>query len=312
MLAKEKIGNASQTRLPGFLVIGGMKCGTTTLHGDLELHPDICCGTKELNALTDRSGRAVTDIYQKSFASGHTDQLYGDVSTTYAMLPDHAGVVERAAKLLGPDLKLIYVVREPIARTISHHQHMMNSGSEQRMNPDVNLEIQRNSSLIDYSRYAYQIEPWLEKFGREQVCLVRFEDYINDRGGSLDILFKFLELRPHDVLPHESGANRGDTRLTAGSKIFKLYQTQFFKNVLKPYTPPSARSFFRRLLLKPAVQSYIAPSKKTIDQIYNAVHDDAKRLAGLFGHKTPLWDLDLARRKFSGVLTDESLSRVQR
>ena len=127
--------------LPNFFVIGAMKSATTTIHQDLSLHPDIDCGQKELNALTLQPNlEQIRNTYRSNFKQPDA-VIRGDVSTTYSMIPEHQGVPEKALELCGPDTKIVYVVREPIARTMSHHQHMMNWNGDGKMGPDINHEV---------------------------------------------------------------------------------------------------------------------------------------------------------------------------
>src|SRR5262245_60208451 len=107
-------------RLPNFLVIGAMKSGTTTFYHDLAAHPDVFLAEKELGAL---SRDVATVEYASYFKRAKPEQLCGDVSTTYSMCPDVSGVADRAKKNLSRNTKIIYLVREPVARAISHHYH---------------------------------------------------------------------------------------------------------------------------------------------------------------------------------------------
>jgi hypothetical protein len=158
--------SAPATRLPDFLIIGAMKAGTTTLYHDLMRHPRIFLPeVKEPDALlsdnifTSRNLRK----YAQFFHPASLDQLCGEASTTYTKRPTFEGVADRALRLLGENLKLIYIVRNPLQRTLSHHRFLYQLGL---MEKDINRVIRSDPTLIDYSRYAMQIEPWLATFGR--------------------------------------------------------------------------------------------------------------------------------------------------
>jgi Sulfotransferase domain len=144
-------------RLPDFLVIGAMKSGTTTFYHDLAGHPHVYLADKELGALT-------RDIsapqYAAHFKHARINQLCGDVSTGYSMLPDVTGVVERAARQLSPRAKILYLVREPVQRAISHHYHYISLRPDDRMEPDIDACVRKYSSLTDYGRYGEQLEHW--------------------------------------------------------------------------------------------------------------------------------------------------------
>ncbi len=117
-------------RLPDFLIIGAQKAGTTTLYRDLLANPAIFLPIDkepgnlcEDDLLTD-TGRSA---YARHFANASTDQLCGEATTSHTKRPDVLGVPARARRLLGDKLKVIYLVREPISRIISHHHHELTS-----------------------------------------------------------------------------------------------------------------------------------------------------------------------------------------
>ena len=83
------------------------------------------------------------------------------------MLPDHQGVAQRAARFLSKETQIVYLVREPVSRAISHHRHMNAWHGPGKMNADIDASAQEHSSLVDYSCYATQLEPWRDAFGDE-------------------------------------------------------------------------------------------------------------------------------------------------
>ena len=287
------------SQLPHFIVIGAMKCATTTLHHDLDQHPGIYCGRKELNALT-LAGNFETDshqVYANNFKGAGEGDLRGEVSTTYTQLPDWPGVVEKASELIGPELKIIYIVRNPVERTLRHHQHMMNWHGEGKMGPDINVEIGKHQSLIDYSCYAKQLTPWLAKFGREHVLVVRFEDFIGDRQATLNAIFDFLGVEHFEIKVHEGGLNRGHDRRVAGKHVLRLYESKLFQRILKPLSPSFLRSALRLVLLRKSQVNEAMPTAETIDQIIDGVEKDLLRFYEMIGEASPMWDLDATRKK---------------
>ena len=136
-------------QLPHFLVIGGMKCGSTTLYRDLLGHPDIYLHDKELNVLV-REGVDARQ-YASHFVAAPVGAVCGDVSTTYSMLPDYSGVADRAARMLNGPTKVIYLVREPVDRAISHHRHMNAWHGSGKMGPDINTAVRSHQSIVNYS-----------------------------------------------------------------------------------------------------------------------------------------------------------------
>ena len=288
-------------KLPNFLVIGGMKCATTTMHQDLSTHPGIECGQKELNALTwfgdSYPGRPTpAEVYKKNFRHAVPNQLLGDVSTTYTMNPQYEGIAQRARDLLGPRLKLIFIARNPVMRTISHHQHMLNQANG--MGPDINIEIDQHPELIGFSRYADQLSVWIDRFSISNLRVVKFEDYVSDRSEMVDSIISFLGLEPHAMDGDNAGANRtGDARV-ASSGIKRISGSRMFQTMVRPLMPPFVRNLLRPVLLKRTVKAHIAPTMKTIDRIIEGIEDDQQRFCELVGWRHPAWDFQAVRDKY--------------
>ena len=158
--------------LPSFLVIGAMKAGTTTLFQDLVDHPNIFMPSdKELHDLNTNEvlTEKGTAAYEKFFANSTSEQRCGEASTGYTKLPDIMGVPKRSLKLLGSDTKLMYLVRNPVGRLLSQYHHHVNVD---KLDLQIDEAIQACPELINYSKYAMQLSPWIEMFSSENIKII--------------------------------------------------------------------------------------------------------------------------------------------
>ena len=108
--------------LPNLIVIGAAKCGTTSLHAYLDEHPEIAMSReKELHFFVDRKnwGRGI-EWYEAQFDA--SAPVRGESSPGYSAYPLYEGVAERMARVV-PDAKLVYLVRDPVERVVSHYTH---------------------------------------------------------------------------------------------------------------------------------------------------------------------------------------------
>lgn len=288
--------------LPDFLVIGAMKCGTTTLYRDLIASPAVHVPDKEINFLTldaaDLPG--ASDAYARLFRKARGGQSCGDISTTYSMLPRHRGIAERARRLLGPAVKIVYLVREPVSRAVSHHAHMHCWHGPGRMGADIDASIYSERSLVDYGRYMTQLGPWRRAVGDEAIRVVVLEEYAADRQGALSGLWKFLGLP--GVAPAVDAAavhNAGDGKPVTNAFWRALRDSTLYQRVLRPTISPAVRERLRRLLLPPAPPRPEAPSAATVECILRELASEAQALAAYLGRKQPIWDLDAVRRQFA-------------
>ena len=161
-----------------FLLIGGQRCGTTSLHRLLEGHPDIAMArpaapepkvflSEELTA----RGR---DWYDATwFGHTTTESSWGEKSTSYLECPTAA---ERAAKVLGQPAILV-VLRDPVARAVSNWRFSTDRGRERRPleealraalagdDPwDGSGSASSPFAYLQRGCYAELLEPWQQAF----------------------------------------------------------------------------------------------------------------------------------------------------
>jgi hypothetical protein len=184
--------------LPNFLVIGAMKAGTTSLHGYLRRHPQVFMSRKkEPDFFVSREDAGPWDgdlpRYEELFADAGSALAVGEASITYTLYPRFEGVPARIAQVL-PDVRLIYLVRHPIDRMVSHLWQEIRSGRESERSIDKALLA--NPSYVDASRYAMQIEQYLELFPLERILVVKSEDLRSKRDQTLGRIFAFVGVDP--------------------------------------------------------------------------------------------------------------------
>ncbi len=175
--------------LPNLIIIGGLKCGTTSLHHYLNLHPQIAMSRpKELNFFVSELN---WDLGPEWYAShfDRTSPVRGESSPHYTNLPRFAGVAERMRQLLGGQARIVYMVRDPIERILSHYLHNVGGGYESR--PIEAAVADPDSAYVARSRYAMQIQPYLSTFDRAQVLIVDNAELASERETTVRRVFKF-------------------------------------------------------------------------------------------------------------------------
>lgn len=288
--------------LPQFLIIGAMKSGTTSLFFDLMANPAIFFpddkepSTLATDDVLSAAGRAA---YHDLFRSARPGQLCGEASTDYSKLPDIPGVPERAARVLGTAVKIIYLVREPVARTISQHYHELAGGT---VDANVDEAVRTCPRLIHYSLYGRQILPWIETFGEQHVYVVRFERYVANRRGVVAELSEFLGVPPALEQIEPGHAYNSSERMWArGGPLWRFARGSLYRTWLRPFLSRKQRSRLRDLLLPKAPDRPDLPSLDTVDYILDRVRPDLGLLQTLTAWNDPPWDLDLVRRRHATV-----------
>ncbi len=176
--------------LPDFVIIGAMKCGTSSLHAQLAAQPQFFMSEpKEPNFFSDDAIYAKgAGWYRGLFKGAPAGAIKGESSTHYTKLPTYPKTVDRLATLI-PDAKFIYLMRDPIDRLVSHYIHEWTQGV---ITCSIDEAIEKYPELIAYSRYAYQLEPWIARFGRERILTVGFERMTAEPDAELQRVADFL------------------------------------------------------------------------------------------------------------------------
>jgi sulfotransferase family protein len=202
--------------LPNLIVIGAAKCGTTSLHEYLDEHPDVAMSReKELNFFVEEKNwpRGIA-WYESQFDADVP--VRGESSPTYTAYPEYHGVPERIRSVV-PEAKLVYLVRDPIDRIVSHYLHRTTVRPQPL--PDALATDHLRERLVAVSRYWLQLSRYLEHFSEEQILVVDSGELRRDRAGTMRRIFGFAGADPDFTSKaFERSHNRaiGQTRKTRG------------------------------------------------------------------------------------------------
>jgi Sulfotransferase domain len=202
--------------LPSLLIIGAQRSGTTSLFNYLVRHPRILPPYgKEIHYFDHYYDRGVR-WYRGRFPYAHQlrSALTLDASPYYLA---HPLVPGRAASLL-PDVKLIALLRNPIERALSHHQHEVRGGreslsfveaieKEQERLEGEEERLQSDPAYYSYNhhRYSYtrrglylsQLRGWTQHYPRSQLLVLQSEWLYRDPVAASAAVYEFLGLEPH-------------------------------------------------------------------------------------------------------------------
>ena len=130
--------------LPNLFLVGAPKCGTTTLHHWLSLHPDVFMSKIKEPAFFCKFGNVdwqgpggdvfkkgiINDkmTYQSLFTATVTHRWIGEASSDYLWVER---APSRIAKQCGRNnTKIIIVVRNHVERAFSEYSHLIREGRE--------------------------------------------------------------------------------------------------------------------------------------------------------------------------------------
>lgn len=202
--------------LPNVLVIGAEKAGTTSLHRYLNLHPEVAMAEdKELNFFCDPGCLERLDEYAACFDGA--SPVRGESSPVYSAHPLLPGVPELILAALG-DVRLIYVVRDPVERAISDYVQSSRLWTAQpEEEAFANLDHPYHRYMAP-GRYAVQVEQYRRALRSERLLIVDQADLMEARRETLRTVFSFLGVDEEFDSPgfDELAMTRTSVRQTTG------------------------------------------------------------------------------------------------
>lgn len=232
--------------LPDFVIIGAQKAGTTSLCTYLFRHPQVLPPRrKEIHFFDSPEYAYGSDWYRAHFpidprltlahrrAPGGL--LTGEASPYYLAYP-HA---PRRLYEVAPNAKLVVMLRNPVDRALSHYHHQIRHGREDlsfedaiRAEPErLAGELEKMLEDEDYYSYNYwaysyvarglyaaQLERWYEHFPKEQILVIRSEDFFRQTSSEMQKVTEHIGLQDF-ALPRYGKQNAGTyTRLESSSR----------------------------------------------------------------------------------------------
>lgn len=280
---------SSRAPLPDFLVAGAPKAGTTALHDAMASHPQLyACPVKEPKFfLTDEQRPDATEHrgpgdahsarewiwrrrdYERLFRRAPADALRFESTPFYLWsTASHA----RIAATLGPEVKLIAVIRDPVDRAFSNWTHLRADGLE----PEADFvtaclaEDDRAADgwapfwrYLGLGRYGEQFQHLFQHVDRERVRVVRYRQLIDAPQETLDGLFEFLgvetghvrHLPPSNVgrwAPHGVVNDTLRQAMQFGAKLGAYAHPKVWRTAQRPILATMQRGNVARPRLDPA------------------------------------------------------------
>lgn len=276
-------------RRPNLFLVGAMKCGTTSLHNMLDAHPSIfmCQNPKEPAWFAGGNQSKDLSWYLERFADARDERYVGESSTDYSKAP-RLGPVASRIKEFSPDARILYIMRDPVERAISHYWWEVEFSAEGRSFLEA---VKASREIGDVGNYAMQIEPFLKVFGRDRVCTLTMEELTAAPVQTMGRLYDFLDIERVDAtegsLAHE---NRGKSQVPRVSGPFSRFKGTPLWAAAKAMMPPGLRKRAIAALARPVERS-IAPAEMeaALAVLRPRVRKETEALSRLLGRDFPEW-----------------------
>lgn len=195
---------------PHFIIVGAQKSGTSTLHGVLGAHPDVFIPDREIFFFDIDDAQQHPDFapagggtrdfdadfdtyaqwYARFFDDARKDQLRGEDSTSYLPSTVAPGRIAR----LCPDVKVIALLRDPVARAYSHYWHDVSRGRCSQSFEEVVRDPQ--SLVVQRGCYREQLERYHRAVGPDRLRVLVFEEFAKNLERVSSEVCEFLGLSP--------------------------------------------------------------------------------------------------------------------
>ena len=227
---------------PNFLVVGVMKCGTSTVHEHICTHPRVVRAfTKELHYFTrDFVGRVPDGSWSMEYhellgwqGERNDGLLYGEASPSYIAVPQRLYD-------FNPDTKIIIMLRDPVSRALSQiRQYEEKSFRLKEGGYLAHMKSASDLSKVDVvldSIYLNRVLKFLEVFPAENVAIVSFEEMASDPQAVMNEVFAFLDLEPVAIKAGFVGAATSKKRTPEQEEMKSILTAHFAENRGKLHT----------------------------------------------------------------------------
>jgi hypothetical protein len=276
--------------LPNLIVIGAGRCGTTSLHRYLDLHPEIAMSSpKELNFFSaDSSWNRGLAWYEAQFDP--SAPVRGESSPSYAAAPVYPDATARLARTV-PEARLIYLVRDPLERSLSAYRfrrYVLGHETRDLTEAVADLAMSRYVSL---SRYAFQLERYLVHYSPDRILVLEQGDLWARRDETLRRVFAFVGVDENFTAPEFARTHNPTEGLRAnrgGRAAIRALDA-----LIGPSRSAAVRARIPLELTRPLLSRSRVPPTNLDPGLRNEIEailsEDANRLRQLTGQEFAHW-----------------------
>ncbi|MCP4847754.1 MAG: sulfotransferase domain-containing protein [Verrucomicrobiaceae bacterium] len=203
---------SSNIRLPDFIGIGAMRSGTSWLTKQLNRHPEIWTSSPKELHFFDRHFIDSQDDYARHFSGAPESMIAGEVTPAYAIL--ESGRISVARSWM-PDLKLLFIMRDPVERAWSHARKdfpQFHNKPVEEAKIDELHEFMKLPQVAMRGDYLGCLKTWLEYYNSSQLWCGFLEQAATDPEALLRELFIFLGVNPDKGIHPQLAAQPENTR----------------------------------------------------------------------------------------------------
>jgi hypothetical protein len=294
-----------------YLLIGGEKCGSTSLSAAIRRHPEVFdCGEKGLNFfITTKSLSAEQVDWYSALGDG---RVYFEGSAEYASYPIVPDMLDRIDDNRF-DVRILYSVRDPLDRIESEYRMSYPKGFYKHPARD-GIDFQ----AVLKSDYWLQINRLLERYGRNRILVLNFDNWRQGPASTFDQIARFMEISSFQLTKIDNAKNGvywdADIylrhELGIASSIYRVIPIKMQRLLGQLVADRTTPATLHRVRTKASKHTSLTPHQR--QYVALALKPNIDKFCGAFGIDPATWSsysraLEDARRSPLGFI-DASLA----
>lgn len=283
---KGKVVNPTNYRLPDFIAVGPQKAGTTWLYEFVKTHPGICTctQTKETHFFDERYEKGL-HWYISHFECDSSVKSLCEIAPSYF---NNKSVPLRIKRTI-PDCKIICTLRHPVDRTYSLYKHWFKYG---RIKSPFREAVHKHTFLLESSCYSLYLCEWIKVFGKENILIMFFEDFVRDKQAYVTRFCDFVGIETI-LIPQELNkkiyaggeAPRMHCMISLATLISRWLRDKRLYSIINFVN----KSGLRKLFFKKGFNSYGSMPEDLRDELRKYFMPEIESLERLLQIKLPIW-----------------------
>jgi hypothetical protein len=276
---------------PNFFIVGAPKAGTTSLYEYLKQIPGVYMSPEKEpryfspNYQYRRIGNQ--EKYLQLFSASKDEKIIGEASPSYLRDPDAARLIHETI----PDAKIVILLRDPVERAFSHYlmylqRYTIKSSFSETIRIDLKIlrKDKQIEGILEAGFYYEQIKRYIEKFGKNQVKILVFEEFIKEPKKTVEDVLRFCGIEY--AIPNFKAEKHNKFLMPRHKIIRTVLNDHKLGNIIYSFTSTSTRLYLGKKFFTKKVSK---PTMSEEDKIYlqKMYRQDVKNTCYLLNRTLP-------------------------
>jgi len=266
-----------------FFIVGAPKSGTTSLYNYLDQHHSITMSSvKEPNyfSFTEIEDQklyyktkhiSTLDKYHSLFNFKNGSCLFGEASVSYLYYKDIASRIKK----YNEDAKIIIILRDPVERAVSHYNMDKRLGFVKTDLKSILDDVSLKNHMLFYQQYIQlgfyylQVKRYIDVFGKENICVMKYDDLNNDNKEFTNKILGFLDLDVDNKIDFDTPYN--SYKSSSNQLVNILYSVSFMRKIISLFFPNSMLKAINKFFFN---KQETKISEEIEMKLYDLFHED--------------------------------------